>query len=105
MLRVFEAVAEDGMIRLPTDVPSTAHCVVTILDSDLGTLRAQAGMMLPEEKQRRMSELLEKNRAGTLTKDESNELDALSEEFDVTTLTKGRALATLAQLNGGSSAG
>jgi hypothetical protein len=49
-----------------------------------------------------MSELLLKNREGTLTPDESNELDSLAEEFDTATLAKGSALAALAQLNGNS---
>ena len=42
MIRVFETVAEGGVIRLPVDVPSTAFCVVTILDDDLDTLREQS---------------------------------------------------------------
>jgi hypothetical protein len=102
MIRVFETIAEDGVIRLPADVPSTAHCVVTILDADLDTLREQSQLVLPEAKQQRMSELLLRNREGTLTPDESKELDALAEEFDTATLAKGSALAALAQLNGNS---
>ena len=46
-----------------------------------------------------MSELLMKNRDGALTPEEREELDALSEEFDTATLTKGRALAALAHLS------
>jgi hypothetical protein len=88
------------VIRLPVDVPSTAHCVVTILDADLATLREQSQLVLPEAKQQRMSELLIRNREGTLTPDESKELDSLAEEFDTATLAKGSALAALAQLNG-----
>jgi hypothetical protein len=102
MIRVFETVAEGGVIRLPVDVPSTAHCVVTILDADLDALRQQSQFMLPEAKQQRMSELLLRNREGTLTADESRELDSLAEEFDTATLAKGSALAALAQLNGSS---
>jgi hypothetical protein len=102
MIRVFETVAEGGVIRLPLDVPSTARCVVTILDTDLNTLREQSQLILPESKQQRMSELLLRNREGTLTPDESNELDSLAEEFDTATLAKGSALAALAQLNGNS---
>jgi hypothetical protein len=102
MIRVFETVAEDGVIRLPVDVPSTAHCVVTILDADLDTLREQSQLALPEAKQQRMCELLLRNREGTLTPDESKELDSLAVEFDTATLAKGSALAALAQLNGNS---
>jgi hypothetical protein len=98
MLKSFETIAENGVIRLPAGAPSTAHCVVTILDDDPATLRQQADFVFPEAKQQRMSELLDRNRADELTPDESSELDALSEEFDTATLTKGRALAALAQL-------
>ena len=62
----------------------------------------QSRLELPEATQRRMSELLLKNREGTLTPDDRKELDALAEEFDTATLTKGRALAALAHLNGNS---
>jgi hypothetical protein len=100
MLKVFETVAQDGVIRLPGDAPATAHCVVTILDDNLESLRELAGFELPEAKQMRMSELLLKNREGTLAPEESEELDALAAEFDTATLTKGAALAALAGLNG-----
>jgi hypothetical protein len=98
MVKVFETVAQDGVIRLPEDAPSSAHCMVTILD-DLQTLRTQSMMNIPDEKQQRMSELLLKNREGTLTHDENAELNRLSEEFDAATLVKGRALAALAYLD------
>jgi predicted Zn-dependent protease with MMP-like domain len=100
MIRVFETVAAHGMIRLPEDVPPTAHCVVTVLDDDLETMREQARLELPEEAQQRMSELLVKNREGELTPDELRELDALAEQFDAATLTRGRALAALTRMNG-----
>lgn len=103
MIRVFETVAEAGLIRLPVDVPRIAHCVVTVLDDDVATLREQARLKLPEQVQRRMSELLLKNRDGALTADESKELDALAEQFDTATLNKGHALAALARMNGQSS--
>jgi hypothetical protein len=102
MIKVFETVAQDGVIRLPVDVSSTAHCVVTILEDNLDTLREQSQLELPERQQLRMSELLVKNREGTLTPGERDELDALAEEFDAATLIKGRALAALAHLDGNS---
>jgi hypothetical protein len=105
MIKVFEAVAQGGVIHLPNDVSSSAHCVVTILDDDLDTLREQSQLELPEQVQRRMSELLSKNREGGLTDDEHKELDTLSEEFDAATLAKGRALAALAHLGGNSHSG
>jgi hypothetical protein len=55
---------------------------------------------LPEHKQRRMSELLFKSREGALSSNETTELDRLAEEFDAATLTKGRAMAVLAHLDG-----
>jgi hypothetical protein len=98
---VFETIAQDGLIRLPVNVPATAHCVVTVLDDDIEALSAQSRLQLPETQQRRMTELLAKNREGSLTPPESAELDALAAEFDAATLAKGGALAALAQLNGG----
>jgi len=100
MLKTFETFAQDGMIRLPADVPSTAHCVVTVLGDDRAALERQAQLKLPEERQQRMSELLLKNRGGALTPQESQELDALAAEFDAATLAKGGAMAALAQLGG-----
>jgi hypothetical protein len=99
MLKVFETVAQDGLIRLPGDVPSTAHCVVAILEEDLEAIREQAALVLSETKQSRMSELLAKHREGTLNQAESEELDMLGVEFDTATLIKGRALAALAHLD------
>jgi hypothetical protein len=97
-MQVFETIAQGGVIRLPIDAPATAHCVVTILDDDLETLREQSQLELPDAAQLRMSELLVKNREGALTPDERDEFDALAEQFEAVTLTKGRALAALAQL-------
>jgi hypothetical protein len=36
MIETFETIAEGGVIRLPENAPPSAHCVVTILDDDLG---------------------------------------------------------------------
>lgn len=102
MLKTFETVAQDGVIRLPADVSSSAHCVVTVLGDDRDSLMRQAELVLSDEKQRRMSDLLGKNRDGDLTPDESRELDALAEEFEAATLAKGSALAALRQSGGDS---
>ncbi len=102
MLNSFETIAENGLIRLPSGVPAGAHCIVTILDDDPAVLRQQAEFEFSASQQRRMSHLLEKNREGTITAKESQELDALSEEFDSATLAKGRAMALLAHQNGNS---
>ncbi len=103
MTRIFEAVAKDGIIVLPSDFPSSARCVVAVLDQDLETLREEAALTISESKQRRMSELLVKNRDAQLSAEERVELDDLSAEFDTATLTKGRALSILAQLDSMSS--
>lgn len=78
MTRIFETVAKDRMILLPEDAPASAHCVVTILDDGLDSLRDQSQIEIPSEKQQRMSELLQKNREETLTQEEQRELDALA---------------------------
>lgn len=98
MTKVFEAVAKDGLIVLPAGVPSPSRCLVALLDEDFDRLREDAALTLPEASQRRMSELLQKNRGGELTQQERGELDALGCEFDTATLKKGRALSILAQL-------
>lgn len=97
MYQVFESVAVDGVIRLPSDVPASAHCLVTVLSEDKASLQAQAELLIPEAKQRRMSELLLQNKTGSLSAEEISELDALSVEFDAATLARGRALAALAR--------
>jgi hypothetical protein len=58
---------------LPSDVPSTAHCVVTVLSDDFETLREQSQLEPPAAKQQRMSEPLLKNRDATLSADEARE--------------------------------
>jgi hypothetical protein len=98
MTKSFETVAKDRVIVLPDDVSASAHCVVTVLDDGLETLNEQSQMQISDAKQLRMSELLDKNRDGTLSEAEQRELDMLAEEFDRATLTKGRALAVLGQI-------
>ena len=99
MTRLFEAFAKDGVIVLPDPVPSRTRCLVAIMDDDFDRLRAEAALTIPEVSQRRMSDLLQKNRDGQLTEQERVELDALGREFDAATLRKGRALSILAQLD------
>lgn len=99
MTKVFEALAKDGIIVLPQDVPSPARCLVAILDQDIEALRQEAAITIPQPKQQRMSELLLKNREGQLSEQERAELDVLAQEFDAATLAKGRALSILAQLD------
>ncbi|MDP7128867.1 MAG: hypothetical protein QF437_00145 [Planctomycetota bacterium] len=98
MPKSFEAVAHNGVIVLPEDVPPASRCVVTVMDEDLEDLQIQAAMTIPEDKQQRMGELLFKNREGQLTNEERIELDTLSAEFDAATLKKGRAMSLLAQM-------
>jgi len=96
---LFEAVAKDGVIVLPDGVPSPTRCLVAVMDDDIDRLRAEASLTIPESSQRRMSELLMKNRDGELTEQERTELDALGRDFDAATLRKGRALGIIAQLD------
>lgn len=98
MTKLFEAVARDGVIVLPEDVPSPSRCLVAIMDDDFDRLREEAALTIPESSQQRMGELLQKNRDGELTEQERVELDALGRDFDSATLRKGRALSILAQL-------
>ncbi len=103
MTRLFEAYARDGVIVLPERVPQPARCLVAVLDDNFEGLRADAEYTIPEARQKRMSELLEKNRDNSLSDSERFELDALAVEFDAATLRKGRALGILAQVDAGTS--
>jgi hypothetical protein len=103
MTTVFEAFAKNGILVLPDSAPASAHCLVAILDQDIEALRQEAAMTISEATQRRMSELLIKNREGELSASERVELDVLGREFDAATLAKGRALSVLAQWDSESS--
>ena len=105
MTRVFEAVAKNGIIVLPSDVPSPSRCLVAIVDEDFEQLRSDAELSLPELSQQRMADLLQRNRDGLLTAAERAELDELGREFDSATLKRGRALSILAQLEAGTGGG
>lgn len=98
MTKIFEAVAHNGVIVLPQDIPESARCMVTVLEEDLDALRQQAEMKVPGPKQQRMSDLLLKNRDEKLSEEEEAELDSLSAEYEAITLEKGRALSLLEQL-------
>lgn len=98
LTKVFEAVAKDGVIVLPADVPSPSRCLVALLDENCDDLREDAALTISESSQQRMSEMLQKNREGELSEQERVELDALGREFDTATLKKGRALSILSQL-------
>jgi hypothetical protein len=99
MTTLFEAFAKDGVIVLPECPPQPARCLVAVLEDNLEALRADADYTIPEATQKRMSDLLDKNRDQSLTDAEQRELDALALEFDAATLRKGRALSLLAQLD------
>lgn len=103
MTQVFETMAENGFIRLPADVPPTAHCLVTILAGSREQLVADAALEIPATRQARMTELLHRNREGNLSMMETAELDQLAAEFDAATLARGRAMAALKQMDDSSS--
>ena len=99
MAEFFEAFARDGVIVLPEHVASPARCLVAILDGDLDEIRTEAELTIADSSQRRMADLLQKNRDGDLTEQERGELDDLGREFDAATLRKGRAMSILAQMD------
>jgi hypothetical protein len=65
------------------------------------TIRHGMEYRLNKEKQQILSQLLEKNRSGTLTSDEEAEMDELIEEAEELTLFKAQALYTLKSKAGG----
>lgn len=58
-------------------------------------LRTLSDSVVAPDRQQRLQTLLEKNRQGTLTAEESSEVDALLEETDQAALLKARARYTL----------
>jgi len=58
-------------------------------------LRALSDSVVAPDRQQRLQTLLEKNRQGALTPEESSEIDALLEETDQAALLKARARYTL----------
>jgi hypothetical protein len=99
MTQVFGTTAVNGLIRLPADVPPSAHCLVTVLAESRDQLVADAEFEIPSVQQARMAELLLRNREGNLSPRESQELDQLAAEFDIATIARGRAMAMLAQID------
>ena len=82
--------AETSLTSVKKDIPEK---VITRADDE--ELRVLADAVLPARQQRRLRKLLQKNREGTLTPNESVELDALLEECDRIALLKAKALYAL----------
>jgi len=67
---------------------------------DESELRALAEGMLSPSRQERLTDLLQRNREGQLSKDEESELDQLLAHVDSMNTLQARALRTLQQLEG-----
>jgi len=76
-MRTIEAIVKNGRVRTatPLDVSDNTRCVVTILDQDLGSIRADARARLARPKQRRLHWLLKENKRRLLGAAEERELD------------------------------
>lgn len=86
--------------QLLTIVPSLwefipVETLKTALSQEEFAIRHGAEYRLNKEKQRRLSQLLEKNRSGILTPDEEEEMDKLIEEGEELTLLKAQTLYAL----------
>jgi hypothetical protein len=78
-MRTVEAIVVSGRVRTPKPLEVSDHtrCLVTILEQDLKSLRADARARLEQPKQRRLRWLLRENKRRSLSAGEERELDRL----------------------------
>jgi hypothetical protein len=81
-MKTIEGVIRNGEIKPsePLDFGGQWRCLITIFDEDLEELRRRAQAMLPDNKQDRLSELLQLNKSITLSNEQEKELNGLLTE-------------------------
>jgi len=94
------AVVRDGQIypRAPVRTEGEKHCLVTVLEEEPEELRRLATSMLADEKQARLSLLLEMNKSGVLNQEQERELNSLLTEVQHLAAQRARAARLLEQL-------
>jgi len=93
-MKTIEGIIRNGAIHPsePLDFGGQWRCLITIYDEDLEELRRRSQAMFPDDKQDRLSELLQLNKATTLSHEQEKELNGLLAE--VYELAAERARAT-----------
>ncbi len=78
-MRTIEAVVVSGRVRttMPLEVSDNTRCLVTVLEQDLQSIRADSRARLERPKQRRLRWLLKENKRRRLNAAEERELDRL----------------------------
>jgi hypothetical protein len=89
-----EGAFKEPLIELPADEEAELQALTYLSDDALWTIARE---QMQPHLQKRISELLEKNQAGTLDNAESAELTELIERGDKLTLRKSQAMRFLAQ--------
>jgi hypothetical protein len=81
-MKTIEGVIRNGEIKpsVPLDFEGQWRCLITIFDEDLEELRRRSQAMLPDDKQDRLSELLQLNKSSTLSNEQEKELNGLLAE-------------------------
>ena len=99
-MRTIEAIVKNGRVRTgtPLNVSDNTRCVVTILDQDLHSIRADARARLAPLMQRRLHWLLKENKRRSLAAPEERELDQLLSEVHELMARKAEAARILDQL-------
>lgn len=92
-MQTIEGVIRNGEIKpsAPLDFEGQRRCFITIFDEDLEELRRRSQAMLPDDKQDRLSELLQLNKLTTLSEAQEKELDGLLAEVHQLTVKRARA--------------
>lgn len=96
-MKTIEGVIRNGEIKpsKPLDFEGQWRCVITIFDEDLEDLRRQSQAMLPDDKQDRLSELLQLNKLTALSNEQEKELDEILAEVHQLAAKRARAARIL----------
>jgi hypothetical protein len=99
-MQTIEAIVTRGRVQTaaPLDVCDNTRCLVTILDEDLRSLRANARARLAPRKQQRLHGLLKENKLRPLSAAEERQLDQLLVEVHELMARKAEAARILDQL-------
>jgi membrane-bound lytic murein transglycosylase MltF len=97
LLQAIEQLTDDELVQFETEYPRRRLKTISEIDTMLD-LHSAIAYRFPQEKQKRLDDLIDKNNAGTITEAERSELAALVEEFDQKTLEKTQAMYRLTLL-------
>jgi len=96
-MKTIEGVIRNGEIQPsePLEFDGQWRCFITIFDEDLEELRRLSQAMLQDDKQDRLSELLQLNKLTTLSNEQEKELNGLLAEVHELAAERARAARIL----------